>query len=150
MEPLTSGRYPENMRILVGKRLPEFSAEESTLLAGSLDFLGLNYYTSKYAANRPKVEPSPTSKAEPSYTTDANVVYLSQNFPIFQLCKLYIYIYSISLYLILLLFSLTRWPQWYSGRYTGMYMIMSNFKFLLLLLFYFILYNFIFIFADRF
>jgi len=42
MEPLTSGKYPDTMRKLVGKRLPEFSAEESTLLAGSFDFLGLN------------------------------------------------------------------------------------------------------------
>ncbi|XP_027929754.1 beta-glucosidase 24-like [Vigna unguiculata] len=78
MEPLTSGKYPDTMRKLVGKRLPEFSAEESTLLAGSFDFLGLNYYTTNYAANRPKVEPSTTSKDEPSYTTDANVTYLTE------------------------------------------------------------------------
>ncbi|XP_022635228.1 cyanogenic beta-glucosidase-like [Vigna radiata var. radiata] len=78
MEPLTSGKYPETMRKLVGKRLPEFTEEQSRLLAGSLDFLGLNYYTTNYAANRPKVEPSPTSKSEPSYTTDANVTYLTE------------------------------------------------------------------------
>jgi len=96
MEPLTSGKYPDTMRKLVGKRLPEFSAEESTLLAGSFDFLGLNYYTTNYAANRPKVEPSTTSKDEPSYTTDANVTYLSEKFSIFQLCKLYILNFLIS------------------------------------------------------
>jgi len=75
MEPLASGRYPDNMRNLVGKRLPEFSAEEAKLVAGSYDFIGLNYYTTKYAANQPKVEPSPTSKPQLSYLTDANVKY---------------------------------------------------------------------------
>ncbi|KAG2371247.1 Beta-glucosidase 13 [Vigna angularis] len=65
MEPLTSGKYPKSMRSLVGKRLPKFSRHERKLVAGSIDFLGLNYYTTNYAAN--------TSKAnKPSYTTDAN------------------------------------------------------------------------------
>ncbi|ESW22408.1 hypothetical protein PHAVU_005G151500 [Phaseolus vulgaris] len=66
MEPLISGKYPSSMCSLVGKRLPKFSNEESKLLAGSFDFLGLNYYTSYYAANTSK-------NNKPSYTTDANV-----------------------------------------------------------------------------
>lgn len=71
MEPLTSGRYPKSMRSLVGKRLPKFSRHERKLVAGSIDFLGLNYYTTNYAAN--------TSKAnKPSYTTDANVNQISE------------------------------------------------------------------------
>jgi len=71
MEPLTSGKYPESMRSLVGNRLPKFSDQESKLLAGSIDFLGLNYYTSYYVANAPKSNKS-------SYTTDANALELSE------------------------------------------------------------------------
>lgn len=38
-----------NMRSLVGHRLPKFSPLESEMLKGSIDFLGINYYTSYYA-----------------------------------------------------------------------------------------------------
>ncbi|QCE09134.1 cyanogenic beta-glucosidase-like [Vigna unguiculata] len=64
MEPLTSGKYPEIMRDLVGKRLPEFTKQESKLLAGSFDFLGLNYYTTYYVSDAPKTRPN--------YDTDSN------------------------------------------------------------------------------
>ncbi|CAN6703081.1 unnamed protein product [Malus baccata var. baccata] len=37
------------MRSAVGNRLPKFSKAESKLLKGSLDFHGVNYYTSTYA-----------------------------------------------------------------------------------------------------
>ncbi|KAL6341650.1 hypothetical protein AAG906_032771 [Vitis piasezkii] len=49
MDPLTYGDYPHSMRSLVGKRLPKFSKEQSEMLKGSYDFLGLNYYTANYA-----------------------------------------------------------------------------------------------------
>lgn len=51
MEPLTSGHYPDSMRSLVSKRLPKFNKEQSTSLAGSFDFIGINYYTARYAAS---------------------------------------------------------------------------------------------------
>ncbi|KAK0603439.1 hypothetical protein LWI29_004964 [Acer saccharum] len=51
MEPLTYGDYPFSMRTLVGERLPKFSKKESMMVKGSLDFLGLNYYTAFYVAN---------------------------------------------------------------------------------------------------
>ncbi|KAB2594667.1 vicianin hydrolase-like [Pyrus ussuriensis x Pyrus communis] len=47
--PVTFGEYPKTMRSAVGNRLPKFSKAESKLLKGSLDFLGVNYYTSTYA-----------------------------------------------------------------------------------------------------
>ncbi|KAL9322956.1 hypothetical protein ACSQ67_011009 [Phaseolus vulgaris] len=78
MQPLTTGRYPESMRTLVGKRLPEFTADERTLLAKSYDFIGLNYYTANYAADIPREDPKPESKLQPSYLTDSNVNYLTQ------------------------------------------------------------------------
>ncbi|CAI8592228.1 unnamed protein product [Vicia faba] len=65
MEPLTTGKYPQSMRSLVGKRLPEFSKKQAILLKGSFDFLGLNYYTSNYATNAPQLKNS-----KPNYNTD--------------------------------------------------------------------------------
>ncbi|KAJ3679409.1 hypothetical protein LUZ60_017420 [Juncus effusus] len=49
--PLTYGEYPKSMQSLVGTRLPQFSKSESKLIAGSIDFLGMNHYTSLYARN---------------------------------------------------------------------------------------------------
>lgn len=65
LHPLTYGDYPPSMRELVKERLPKFSAEESALVKGSLDFLGLNYYTANYAKDNPNA-PGP----QPSYLTD--------------------------------------------------------------------------------
>ncbi|XP_058000056.1 beta-glucosidase 16-like [Hevea brasiliensis] len=65
MEPLKSGTYPADMVAHVGKRLPKFSKEESLMVKGSFDFIGLNYYTSKYGFDVP-------CKTEYlSYTTDS-------------------------------------------------------------------------------
>uniref|UniRef100_A0A7N0UAU8 Beta-glucosidase n=1 Tax=Kalanchoe fedtschenkoi TaxID=63787 RepID=A0A7N0UAU8_KALFE len=49
MEPMTYGRYPSTMRQLVGARLPNFTKEQSDMLKGSYDFVGVNYYTAYYA-----------------------------------------------------------------------------------------------------
>ncbi|KAB2607368.1 beta-glucosidase 12-like [Pyrus ussuriensis x Pyrus communis] len=49
IEPLTSGSYPHTMKVLVGKRLPVFTAEQSKLIKGSYDFIGINYYTTHYS-----------------------------------------------------------------------------------------------------
>ncbi|KAB2609159.1 beta-glucosidase 24-like [Pyrus ussuriensis x Pyrus communis] len=54
MEPLVFGNYPRSMRDLVKERLPTFSAEEKSLLNGSLgNFVGINYYSSAGAKHRP-------------------------------------------------------------------------------------------------
>ncbi|CAN6544600.1 unnamed protein product [Malus baccata var. baccata] len=50
LDALTSGDYPHTMRSIVGKRLPKFTEEQSKLLNGSFDFLGINYYTARYTS----------------------------------------------------------------------------------------------------
>ncbi|KAK9733669.1 hypothetical protein RND81_04G083000 [Saponaria officinalis] len=45
MDPLVYGDYPKIMRSNVGKRLPTFTKNQSNLVKGSFDFIGLNYYT---------------------------------------------------------------------------------------------------------
>ncbi|RHN56530.1 putative beta-glucosidase [Medicago truncatula] len=66
MTPLTTGDYPQHMRSLVGQRLPKFSEEQTRLLNGSFDFIGLNHYTSRYAANAPNL-----NTTIPCYLTDS-------------------------------------------------------------------------------
>ncbi|KAK3224020.1 hypothetical protein Dsin_011045 [Dipteronia sinensis] len=39
------------MHVISGERLPKFSTEQSMMVKGSFDFLGLNYYTAYYASN---------------------------------------------------------------------------------------------------
>jgi chitinase len=52
-DPVFFGDYPKVMREQLGKRLPEFTKEEQELLRGSVDFVGLNYYSS-FLATQPK------------------------------------------------------------------------------------------------
>ncbi|CAH9147613.1 unnamed protein product [Cuscuta epithymum] len=66
LHPLTYGDYPKSMRTLVGDRLPKFTSDQSEMAKGSLDFLGLNYYTARYA----KYISSP-NKVNISYTYDS-------------------------------------------------------------------------------
>lgn len=68
MDPLTYGNYPKSMQLLVGKRLPKFSQEQSNMVKGSYDFLGLNYYTANYA----KMVPF-SNDVQASYLTDSQV-----------------------------------------------------------------------------
>lgn len=60
MEPLVYGHYPKSMRDLVKERLPKFSKKEKILLKGSFDFIGINYYTSRYGKNDPASPKKPT------------------------------------------------------------------------------------------
>lgn len=53
MEPLHSGTYPAVIVNKVKERLPKFSRSQFLMVKGSYDFVGLNYYTSTYAANIP-------------------------------------------------------------------------------------------------
>lgn len=51
MDPIYFGDYPEVMRERLGDRLPKFSDEDKELLRNSVDFLGLNHYTSRLIAH---------------------------------------------------------------------------------------------------
>lgn len=47
------GEYPDSMKKNVGSRLPSFTKDESNLLKGSIDFVGLNYYYTIHVKNSP-------------------------------------------------------------------------------------------------
>ncbi|KAJ4846228.1 hypothetical protein Tsubulata_035399 [Turnera subulata] len=69
LHPLTYGDYPKTMQDNVKERLPLFTEEQSDMLRGSFDFLGINYYTARYAANID----DPVDPRHISFTTDARV-----------------------------------------------------------------------------
>lgn len=47
-DPVYFGDYPQVMKDTVGARLPSFTIEQKQLLKGSVDFLGINHYTTLY------------------------------------------------------------------------------------------------------
>lgn len=61
LDPIYKGDYPAVMRAKLGPRLPQFTAEERQRLRGSLDFVGLNHYTSKWVSHDPSRDPLATS-----------------------------------------------------------------------------------------
>ena len=70
-DPFFIGDYPEQMKDNVGERLPKFTKEERKLLIGSIDFLGLNHYSTLYAS-------TPEIKSEwGGYWTDMDVTFSS-------------------------------------------------------------------------
>ncbi|KAL2945381.1 Beta-glucosidase 22 [Bienertia sinuspersici] len=44
MHPLTYGDYPQIMKKTAGSRIPVFTKNQSNILKGSYDFIGVNYY----------------------------------------------------------------------------------------------------------
>ncbi|CAN6979017.1 unnamed protein product [Brassica rapa subsp. trilocularis] len=78
LKPVVFGDYPDEMKRILGTRLPVFSEEETELVKGSSDFLGIIHYTTVYIAN---ITPAPSvlpSKQE--FFTDMGVD---------TICKLY-------------------------------------------------------------
>uniref|UniRef100_A0AB38Z7E9 Beta-glucosidase 13-like n=1 Tax=Paeonia suffruticosa TaxID=45171 RepID=A0AB38Z7E9_PAESU len=53
LDPIVTGDYPFSMKSIVRDRLPQFSSEEKKMLEGSYDFIGVNYYTSRYTRALP-------------------------------------------------------------------------------------------------
>ncbi|CAM8919480.1 unnamed protein product [Rhodiola kirilowii] len=67
MDPLVFGDYPYTMRKLVKDRLPQFTKEQQDLIRGSFDFIGINYYTSRYA----QAAVSDNNNSTKSFSTDS-------------------------------------------------------------------------------
>lgn len=51
LHPIYFGDYPEVMREQLGDNLPKFTDEEKELIMNSVDFVGLNHYTSRFIAD---------------------------------------------------------------------------------------------------
>ncbi|PTB87485.1 hypothetical protein C9925_01735, partial [cyanobacterium G8-9] len=62
--PLFNGEYPTSLKYLVKDRLPTFIDEEKEMIKGSVDFIGLNYYTSNYVRGIPITSDPPSTYAK--------------------------------------------------------------------------------------
>lgn len=81
MEPLVYGSYPASMRIIVKERLPNFTNVEKELVKGSFDFIGFNYYTTRYA-KAVNVDPTaPPTSFSLDLHTDLLSIHLIISFP---------------------------------------------------------------------
>jgi len=60
-DPVVFGDYPAIMRERLGDRLPAFTDAERAVVQGSVDFLGLNHYTTHYASREAPAENVVTS-----------------------------------------------------------------------------------------
>ncbi|OMP10117.1 hypothetical protein COLO4_04804 [Corchorus olitorius] len=53
VDPIMLGEYPKSMQVLLGNELPKFNETQAKQVKGSVDFLGVNYYSSSYASYVP-------------------------------------------------------------------------------------------------
>ncbi|CAN0880879.1 Beta-glucosidase 13, partial [Linum grandiflorum] len=74
LNPIVRGEYPKSMRNVVRERLPKFTPEQSKVLKGSIDFLGVNYYTSRFAGYI-----SDANKFPPDFAYDSGVFQTTLN-----------------------------------------------------------------------
>ncbi|KAG9143865.1 hypothetical protein Leryth_011513 [Lithospermum erythrorhizon] len=57
LDPIVYGEYPKTMQNIVGNRLPKFSSEERKMVKGSIDYLGINQYTTYYIYDKKPEDP---------------------------------------------------------------------------------------------
>ncbi|VVB16966.1 unnamed protein product [Arabis nemorensis] len=75
-EPLIFGDYPEEMKRIVGSRLPVFTEEESEQVKGSADFLGINQYFGVVVSNN-KLKPCPSRNTDFKSDVGVSLTFLS-------------------------------------------------------------------------
>jgi beta-glucosidase len=51
LDPIYFGDYPETMRQRLGDNLPKLSEKDQEYLRNSIDFLGLNHYTTRFISH---------------------------------------------------------------------------------------------------
>nr|ABC55717.1 beta-mannosidase 2 [Oncidium hybrid cultivar] len=68
LHPIIYGEYPKSVQDIVKERLPTFTAEEISIVKGSVDYLGVNQYTSYYM-----FDPHLPTQTSTGYQTDWNV-----------------------------------------------------------------------------
>ncbi|XP_010922562.1 beta-glucosidase 1-like [Elaeis guineensis] len=64
LHPIIYGEYPKTIQEIVKERLPKFTEEEVKMVKGSIDYVGINQYTTYYMYDPHQPEPQkPTSYA---------------------------------------------------------------------------------------
>ncbi|VVB06655.1 unnamed protein product [Arabis nemorensis] len=83
LKPLVFGDYPDVMKRTLGPRLPVFSEEESELVKGSSEFIGIIHYLTNYVTNRSS-KPSLLSTSKGFYTDMGVEMINTGNFSLFE------------------------------------------------------------------
>ncbi|XP_077230515.1 beta-glucosidase 44-like isoform X2 [Tasmannia lanceolata] len=68
LNPIIWGEYPKTMQKIVKERLPKFTSSQTKMVKGSIDFVGINQYTSFYM-----YDPQTKSQTLTNYQGDWNV-----------------------------------------------------------------------------
>lgn len=80
LDPVIFGDYPESLKKRVGDQMPSFTPEQSEMLKNSVDFIGVNYYTSRWVAIPDEHrEPSPTASGLPYLNSRFTVMFLDDD-----------------------------------------------------------------------
>lgn len=65
LHPIIYGEYPKTVQEIVKERLPRFTEEEVKMVQGSIDYVGINQYTTYYMYDPRQPEPEkPISYAD--------------------------------------------------------------------------------------
>lgn len=76
LDPIMHGRYPQNMVDNVPPdNLASFTKLEAEMIKGSIDFLGLNYYTTQYVIDDPHPH-----RASAGYNVDQKAAFKHSKF----------------------------------------------------------------------
>ncbi|TYJ99024.1 beta-glucosidase 44-like [Cucumis melo var. makuwa] len=84
LHPIVYGEYPRTVQEIVGNRLPKFTKEEVKMVKGSIDFVGINQYTTYYM-----YDPHQRKAKVPGYQQDWNAGFASN-----KSCMIYPEIYD--------------------------------------------------------
>lgn len=107
LDPLIFGDYPKSMKSRVGSRLPKFSKSQTSLVKGSLDFVGINHYTTFYAMHNGS---DLLQVALHDYISDSAALTLRKLY--FNLFIFYFYIYLLFWFSWLFIICLMITPNW--------------------------------------
>lgn len=77
LHPIVYGEYPKTIQNIVGSRLPKFSAEDIKMVKGSIDYVGINQYTSYYMYDPHRPKPKVTGYQEDWNVGFACMIYCS-------------------------------------------------------------------------
>ncbi|KAG4991943.1 hypothetical protein JHK87_025400 [Glycine soja] len=76
IHPLVYGEYPKTIQNIVGNRLPKFTSEEVKIVKGSIDFVGINQYTTFFI-----YDPHQSKPKVPGYQMDWNAGFACMDDP---------------------------------------------------------------------
>lgn len=82
IHPIIYGEYPKTMQVIVRDRLPKFTKEEAKMVRGSIDFVGINQYTTFYLFDQKQSKDSKSKDLSYQKDWNAGFAYAKNGVPI--------------------------------------------------------------------